>query len=62
MCDKYIEDILPAIPELVVVKCHGNIVGGPRKKLLEAVFNEMMPGGFPIDRYSFIKQFSLDRI
>jgi hypothetical protein len=39
--DKYIEDILAAASELVVIDCQGKVVGGMGSKQLEAVCIEL---------------------
>jgi hypothetical protein len=58
---KYIADILAAIPDLAVIKCRGNVVGGPTNKQMKAVYSELLPGSIYKDMYSTTRQFALDR-
>jgi hypothetical protein len=61
--DSYITEILAAVPQLVLINCEGDTVGGLRDKQLEAGCSAVAPD---CDRdygdlYDIIKQWKLDR-
>jgi hypothetical protein len=56
VCDKYAEELLAAVPELVVISRSGYIVGAVSNKLRETIC------GFSIEyAYAVIRQWALDR-
>jgi hypothetical protein len=63
VCDKYIAEILAAVPELVVINRQGKIVGGLRNKQLKAVCSNLEPDCDRITEnlYTIIRQWALGR-
>jgi hypothetical protein len=56
VCDKYIEELVAAVPKLVVINHLGDIVGEMRNKQLES-----SDECFSVDAYTTVRQWALDR-
>jgi hypothetical protein len=62
VCDEYIEELVAAAPELVVINPLGKVVGGLRKLQLEAVCSELELNYVTVSHvYDIIRQWALNR-
>jgi hypothetical protein len=62
VCDEYIEELVAAAPELVVINPLSKIVGGLRQSQLEAVCSKVeLRGVIFSDEYDNIRQWALNR-
>jgi hypothetical protein len=62
VCDEYIEEVVAAAPELVVINRTSKIVGGMRNVQLEAVCSEQqLTDVISSDVYDIIRQWALNR-
>jgi hypothetical protein len=71
VCDEYVAELMAAVPELVVINCSGEVVGGMGSKQLEAAYKCSKSekydiitnhyGYTPSVRYNIIRQWALDK-
>jgi hypothetical protein len=63
VCDKYIGELVAAVPELVVIKSPREMMGGMGNKQLEAVYNMLAHTNDYITEevYDIIRKWALNR-